>query len=76
MMNIHIGHAIHPRKGMMSKIKLITATISSLSHVLIWKATYLLSLDPSKAMKELGFKAEKTIDEMCKDAYNFVKKNI
>ena len=29
-----------------------------------------------KAMKELGFKAEKTIDEMCKDAYNFVKKNI
>ena len=29
-----------------------------------------------KAMKELGFKAEKNIDEMCKDAYNFVKKNI
>lgn len=28
-----------------------------------------------KAMKELGFKAEKDIDEMCMDAYNFVKKN-
>ena len=28
-----------------------------------------------KAFKELGFKAEKTIDEMCLDAYNFVKKN-
>lgn len=29
-----------------------------------------------KAYKELGFKAEKTIDEMCRDAYNFVKKNL
>ena len=29
-----------------------------------------------KAFKELGFKASKTIDEMCEDAYNFVKKNI
>ena len=28
-----------------------------------------------KAFKELGFKANKTIDEMCQDAYNFVKKN-
>ena len=28
-----------------------------------------------KAMKELGFKAQKTIEEMCKDAYNFVEKN-
>jgi UDP-glucose 4-epimerase len=28
-----------------------------------------------KAFKELGFKAEKDIDEMCKDAYNFVKNN-
>lgn len=28
-----------------------------------------------KAMKELGFKAERNIDEMCLDAYNFVKKN-
>ena len=27
-----------------------------------------------KAFKELGFKASKTIDEMCEDAYNFVKK--
>ncbi len=28
-----------------------------------------------KAFKELGFKASKTIDEMCQDAYNFIKKN-
>ena len=28
-----------------------------------------------KAFKELGFKAEKDIDEMCRDAYNFVKNN-
>ena len=28
-----------------------------------------------KAMKELGFKAELGIDEMCRDAYNFVKNN-
>ena len=28
-----------------------------------------------KAFNELGFKAKYTIDEMCKDAYNFVKKN-
>ena len=31
--------------------------------------------DPSKALKELGFKTTKTLDDMCKDAYNFVKKN-
>ena len=28
-----------------------------------------------KAFKEIGFKAEKTIDEMCQDSYNFVKNN-
>ncbi len=28
-----------------------------------------------KAFKELGFKATKTVDEMCLDAYNFVKNN-
>ena len=28
-----------------------------------------------KAFNELGFKAEKTIEDMCRDAYNFVKKN-
>ena len=28
-----------------------------------------------KAFKELGFKAEKTVDEMCRDSYNFVKHN-
>ena len=27
--------------------------------------------DPSKALKELGWKAEKGIDEMCKDAWNY-----
>ena len=29
--------------------------------------------DASKAFNEIGFKATKTIDDMCKDAYNFVK---
>ena len=32
--------------------------------------------DVDKAYKELGFKAELGIEDMCKDAYNFVKKNI
>ena len=27
--------------------------------------------DPSKALKELGWKAEKTLEEMCKDSWNF-----
>ena len=31
--------------------------------------------DPSKAYKELGWKAEKEIDEMCKGSYNYVIKN-
>ena len=31
--------------------------------------------DPAKAYKELGWKAEKEIEDMCKDAYNFVIKN-
>ncbi|MGN1344219.1 MAG: UDP-glucose 4-epimerase GalE [Traorella sp.] len=30
--------------------------------------------DPTKAKVELGWVAEKTIDDMCKDAYHFVKK--
>ena len=29
--------------------------------------------DPSKALNELGWKAEKEIDEMCKDSYNYVQ---
>lgn len=28
-----------------------------------------------KAYKELGFKAQHTVDEMCLDAYNYIKKN-
>ena len=28
--------------------------------------------DPTKAFEELGWKAEKEIDEMCKDSYNYV----
>ena len=28
-----------------------------------------------KALKELGFKAEKTIEDMCRDSYNYVKNN-
>lgn len=31
--------------------------------------------DPTKAYKELGWKAEKGIEEMCRDAYNFVIKS-
>ena len=31
--------------------------------------------DPSKAEKELGWKAEKGINEMCKDTWNFQQKN-
>lgn len=31
--------------------------------------------DPSKALKELGWKAEKDIDQMCKDTWNFQQKN-
>lgn len=30
--------------------------------------------DPTKAYDKLGFKATKTLEEMCKDAYNFLKK--
>ena len=30
--------------------------------------------DPSKASKELNWKTEKTIADMCKDAYNFINK--
>ena len=32
--------------------------------------------DPSKAFKELGWKAEKELDEMCKDAWKFYNKAI
>ena len=31
--------------------------------------------DPTKAYNELGWKAEKGIEDMCKDAYNYVIKN-
>jgi len=31
--------------------------------------------DPSKAKKELGWEAEKNIEDMCKDAYNYVVKS-
>lgn len=31
--------------------------------------------DPSKAYRELGWKAEKSIDEMCADCWNFSKNN-
>ena len=31
--------------------------------------------DPTKALNELGFKATHTLDEMCRDAYNFVLNN-
>lgn len=31
--------------------------------------------DPSKANKELGWKTEKNLEDMCRDAWNFEKKN-
>ncbi len=30
--------------------------------------------DPTLALKELGWKTEKTLDDMCRDAYNFIQK--
>ena len=30
--------------------------------------------DPSKAQKELNWKAELKLEDMCKDAYNFTKR--
>ena len=31
--------------------------------------------NPAKAEEELGWKAEKTIEDMCRDAWNFAKNN-
>ena len=31
--------------------------------------------DPTKAFKELNWKAEKKLDEMCRDSWNFAKNN-
>ena len=30
--------------------------------------------DPSKAQKELGWTATKTLEDMCKDSWNYMKK--
>ena len=32
--------------------------------------------DPSKAWKELGWKTEKTVEDMCRDSWNFMKNKI
>lgn len=32
--------------------------------------------DPTKAEKELGWKATKTLEEMCKDSWNYIEKNM
>ena len=32
--------------------------------------------DSSKALKELGWKTEKTLEDMCRDSWNFMKKEI
>ena len=32
--------------------------------------------DPAKAEKELGWKAEKNIDDMCKDSWNYIEKHM
>ena len=31
--------------------------------------------DPSKALKELGWKTEKTVEDICRDSWNFMKKD-
>ena len=31
--------------------------------------------DPTKSKEELGWEAEKTLDEMCKDSWNYIEKN-
>ena len=32
--------------------------------------------DPSKALRELGWKTEKTVEDMCRDSWNFMKNNV
>ena len=32
--------------------------------------------DPRKALNELNWKTEKTLDDMCRDSYNFIKNNL
>ncbi len=32
--------------------------------------------DPTKALEELGWKTEKTLDDMCRDSWNFMKKEM
>ena len=32
--------------------------------------------DPSKALRELGWKTEKTVEDMCRDSWNFMKKEM
>ena len=32
--------------------------------------------DPTKAEKELGWKANKTVEDMCKDSWNYIQKNV
>ena len=32
--------------------------------------------DPTKAKNELGFVAEKTLEDMCRDGWNFQKKHM
>ena len=32
--------------------------------------------DPEKALNELGWKTEKTLEDICRDAWNYEKKHI
>ena len=32
--------------------------------------------DPTRALKELGWKTEKTVEDMCRDSWNFMKNQI
>ena len=31
--------------------------------------------DPTKAKKELGWQAEKSLEDMCRDSWNYIEKN-
>ena len=31
--------------------------------------------DPTKAETELGWKAQRTIEDMCRDSWNYIQKN-
>ena len=59
--------------------KLLASAIANAenNHNLDKKKLYVAECyaNPDKAMLHLGWKAEKTLEDMCKDAWNYVKNN-